>query len=450
MSTLATVDLEEGTLADFASTNSGTNYTVAAATAAAKNGTYGFQAVATESGSDTSNSASGRKSVTLGSTSIDFGVDFWVRFPSWTSAGYGTITSKSLVHLTVGSEKSLWLPISSTRTVRVATQNGAFSNVQVGTGSVSLAANTWYKFRIEIRSRVYGTPSANIKVSYSTDGSTYTTLVDEATVSSRVGRLGSAADWDFGIYHANQWEKAYYTVDIDDIVLWDTNPPSSSTLYTATLTASNATTPALGRVIAVIRTGTRTPLATKTSLVSVAKAASVGKSPLLQKLIASTKAASLGKAGTLVRLVGATRSASKSVTGTLQRVVSVVRAAASPVIATLAAIRGRFITLTATVGTSPALQRLISATHTASTTTTGLLQKLLALTRSASLSVGGFLTALSQAATTVLWSRLHGTQDAPVNATGSLFPSEPAVSGTSGRLHGESDTPTHNTPFPLT
>lgn len=211
------ITLETGDLTQFSSTVSGTNYALAADASAAKNGAYGLRATATST-SDTGNAANGYKTFTTSGTNLTV-ADAWFRFSNWTNGGYNTSGSKSLMELRdTGSGFVAWLAVRGTRQVELCYRDPSFAVIASGI-TFTLASNTWYLIRI-----VFDKTAGSLVLKTSTDGTNFTTA---GTVSSGV-RQDNVNEIGVGVCHISQWEQANYTVDVDDITVYDAEPVAAT------------------------------------------------------------------------------------------------------------------------------------------------------------------------------------------------------------------------------
>jgi hypothetical protein len=223
------IDFEGNNLSQFTSTASGTDYALAAAAGAARNGSYGARATAT-SASDTNNSAKGLKTFTAAGTGITV-VDAEMRFSSWTGAGYLQVGSKALMLLNASSAgRVAWLAVRGTRLVELCYRNTGFSDVASGL-TLTMTLNTWYRLRI-----IHDKAAGSLVFKYSTNGGSSWTTV--GTVASGV-RADNIDEAHAGVVQVNNWEQAQYTVDMDDMEGWDAEPvgglpPNAPTLDSAT------------------------------------------------------------------------------------------------------------------------------------------------------------------------------------------------------------------------
>ena len=236
MNLFTSIDLETGDLTQFGSTVSGTDYALSVATAAKKNGSYGLRAAAT-SASDTNTSACGIKTVSSPSGDITV-AEGWFQFSAWTSGGYNGAASKSLLVLRSNTTFHVaWLAVRGTRLVELGYQNSAYSSVASGF-TLTMTLNTWYLLRI-----VHSRSAGSVTFKHSTDGVNFTTV---GTVASGV-RTDAIDEIRTGIVHVNQWEKARYTVDVDDVAAYDAEPAAPTRTPAGLIVAQPAFSPVVAR-----------------------------------------------------------------------------------------------------------------------------------------------------------------------------------------------------------
>lgn len=212
----STITHETGDLTQYTGTDSATGYTVAASGSAAKNGSFGLLATA-NSASDTNSGGDGYKDFTYPGTNVVV-ASAWVQFTAWTSGGYNTDTSKAVLALRDAANLSLataWLSVVGTRTLQLKYQTAAFAAAS-GAATLALSAATWYLLELTV-DRSGGTHVVTFR--YSTDGTNFTTVESiTANVAGSVTRVHA------GVAHINQFEKAQYTVAVDDVALYDAVP----------------------------------------------------------------------------------------------------------------------------------------------------------------------------------------------------------------------------------
>jgi len=224
MATIFSDTFESNNLTAWDSTTvTGTGATLSTSISAVKNGTYGMRAVAAAT-TDESVTARANKAFTQPSSLI-ICVEFWVRFNAYTASGYANSTSKSLIRLgndtaEDATARGLGLVVVGSSTVQPTYRSKSGTDNLFG--STLAMSTTWYAFRCTIDKS--GTNPIGT-ISYSTDGSSFTQLGTVTDSTSGTNGIGASINLlAIGIVHLNQFEQAQYTLDFDDVFVYDAVP----------------------------------------------------------------------------------------------------------------------------------------------------------------------------------------------------------------------------------
>jgi len=249
MATLWTkIDFEGGNLSQFSSTSdTAANTSATASGTAAKNGSYGMLVTSNEA-SDVNTACYGQINFTSPASSI-IRVQYWFRQDYDNDPGYNS-TANAKAHFELGStvygRAAIAFINRANGDLNLGITNDSFARVNLATWSPT--ADTWYLLRLTFD---WSGSSLAYKWEYSTDGTSFTSIVNSTTTSHRFDNDGS--DYArFGHIHINQWEKSDFSEWFDDIEGFDSAAVTGYTLTAAqgSLTLSGqAATPKYGRLL---------------------------------------------------------------------------------------------------------------------------------------------------------------------------------------------------------
>jgi hypothetical protein len=249
MATLWTkIDFEGGDLSQFSSTSdTAANTSATASGTAAKNGSYGMLVTSNEA-SDVNTACYGQINFTSPASSI-IRVQYWFRQDYDNDPGYNS-TANAKAHFELGStvygRAAIAFINRANGDLNLGITNDSFARVNLATWSPT--ADTWYLLRLTFD---WSGSSLAYKWEYSTDGTSFTSIVNSTTTSHRFDNDGS--DYArFGHIHINQWEKSDFSEWFDDIEGFDSAAVTGYTLTAAqgSLTLSGqAATPKYGRLL---------------------------------------------------------------------------------------------------------------------------------------------------------------------------------------------------------
>lgn len=150
--------------------------------------------------------------------------------------------------------------------------------------------------------------------------------------------------------------------------------------------ASSSAAGAMQRAVSAVRSATQSSSAILTTGLVLLRtlAATVTQSATVTRSVAALRSATASASATVQRAVSWVRSASQNGAATVQRAVSAVRSASTTQVATLAILKAKFLTLTASSALVPALAKSISSAKTVTQAATGALLRTAAKTLSAS------------------------------------------------------------------
>jgi hypothetical protein len=226
MATIAgPITFETGDLSQWGNGTFTNVYSLAAVAGAARNGSYGMRATAA-SASDTAGYAIGIQNFTTPATLVTV-LEAEMRFSSWTSGGYDAAGSKAVLFLGVaGVNDAAWLGVRASSTLELC-YNHSINGATASGITLALTVNTWYRHRL-----IYNKTAGSVTWKYSTDGGANWTTA--GTVSANVAAL-NVDQAIAGIVHMTNFEKAQYTVDIDDVTAFDAEPSSGGAAKQQTL-----------------------------------------------------------------------------------------------------------------------------------------------------------------------------------------------------------------------
>lgn len=194
-----------------------------------KNGTYGAQFDANNGAGDNSSQTYIQDNFTFSGTTNTVYLHTWFQYNDMTTAGYELVGSKATMAILDGSgNRMAWLIAGNNGgngSLRLVYRSKAGTDTFAGS-EVTLTDGTWYEVTLAIDKS-----GANPVVQWWLDGSSQASATDSSSGSDGLGRTPGQAR--FGVIQIVNWERADYTIWMDDTGVYDDSPfgSGSTTLF---------------------------------------------------------------------------------------------------------------------------------------------------------------------------------------------------------------------------
>lgn len=192
--------------------------TLAMASGSAQSGSFGIASTVNSPITDGTDEGAAKLTYTE-ATNKHTWLRAWARFNASTSVGYGTVISKAILYLGATGDaqnRVFWASVVAANQIQFNynacdTTDTALSSAQ------TMTVGNWYRWGMHI-DRSGANPILQAYL-----GQTQVATVTDLTTGT--GGAQSAIDTlRVGIVHVNQFEKGVYSIDIDDVVIGDSDP----------------------------------------------------------------------------------------------------------------------------------------------------------------------------------------------------------------------------------